>query len=233
MQMKKINRRVKFASKGINAGDDDLTIDTLDEQLNEIVSMPEEVAEEPEEEASEIASILAAANELLSACDDREKKEEASEEAEAVLAEADKVIEMCEAAEKAELPDEKEIVESEEQQVLKECSDLEKKLEGADCPDCGKEQCECKKASETKKGIEDDITDTANGGDPSVSELPDTKIDCGTDKEVFGRNTDSEYVASITKKLDRVAAALERRGMNRMAFRIDQLSDRLEASVRK
>lgn len=228
MQMKKINRRVKFASKGINAGDDDLTIDTLDEQLNEIVSMPEEVSEE-----SEVASIVAEANKLLSACDQQDGQEKDTAEAEAVLAEADEVIKTCDELEKAELPDEKEIVGSEEQQVLKECADLEKKLEEANCPDCGKEQCECKKASETKKGIEDDITDTANGGDPSVSEIPDTKIDCDTDKEVFGRNTDSEYVASITKKLDRVAAALERRGMNRMAFRIDQLSDRLEASVRK
>ena len=81
-------------------------------------------------------------------------------------------------------------------------------------------------------GIEDSIGDEANGGDPSVSELPDTKIDCESDKEVFGRSTDSEYVAKITARLDRVAAALEARGMKKMAFRVDQLSDKLEASIR-
>ena len=101
------------------------------------------------------------------------------------------------------------------------------------CPECGKEPCECKKvASEVNPGIEDSIGDEANGGDPSVSELPDTKIDCESDKEVFGRSTDSEYVAKITARLDRVAAALEARGMKKMAFRVDQLSDKLEASIR-
>ena len=87
-------------------------------------------------------------------------------------------------------------------------------------------------ASEAMPGIEDKIGDEANGGDPSVSELPDTKIDCESYKDVFGQNTDSEYVAKITARLDRVASALEARGMKKMAFRVDQLSDKLEASIR-
>ncbi len=91
---------------------------------------------------------------------------------------------------------------------------------------------EDKTASETKPGIEDKIGDEANGGDPSVSDLPDTKIDCDSDKEVFGQNTDSEYVASIVKRLDIVAAALEKRNMVKMAFRVDQLTDQIEASIR-
>jgi len=158
----------------------------------------------------------------------------------------------------AELPDDQKVVEGdhdvldslkaddadadEAKQVLAEAEELEKQLDActaADaCPDCGKEPCECNKeasekvASEVKPGIEDKIGDEAHGGDPSVSDLPDTKIDCETDKEVFGQNTDSEYVAKITARLDRVATALEKRGMKKMAFRVDQLSDRLEASVR-
>lgn len=137
-----------------------------------------------------------------------------------VIAEADEILKECEEDEER-LPDSKPIV-SEEEGVLKECDDLEKKIARIR-----------RKASESKPGVEDKIGDEAHGGDPSVSTLPDTKVKCETDKQVFGQNTDSAYVARITRKLDRVASALERRGMKRMAFRIDQLSDRLEASVRK
>ena len=158
-----------------------------------------------------------------------------------------------------ELPDDKEVVADHDvQDILKEADELEdeidrietateadeleKKLQACEepkkaekCPECGEEECKCaseKTASETAPGIEDKIGDEANGGDPSVSELPDTKIDCETDKEVFGQNSDSEYIARITARLDRVADALDARGMKRMAFRVDQLSDKLEASIR-
>jgi len=88
-------------------------------------------------------------------------------------------------------------------------------------------------ASEEAPGVEDEITDTANGGDPTVSEVAPggDDVDVQTDGEVFP--TDSEYVAKITARLDRVADILEKRGMKRMAFRIDRLSDQLESSLNK
>lgn len=76
-----------------------------------------------------------------------------------------------------------------------------------------------------------EIGDEANGGDPSVSEIVKTDVDVNTDAEVFP--TDSEYVAKVTARLDRVADILEKRGMKKMAYRLDVLSDKLEASVRK
>lgn len=88
-------------------------------------------------------------------------------------------------------------------------------------------------ASEEAPGVEDEITDTATGGDPTVSEIAPggEGVEVQTDGEVFP--TDSEYVAKITARLDRVADILEKRGMKRMAFRIDRLSDQLEASLNK
>lgn len=220
--MKKENR--KFASEDI------LAIEELAEQLASELNVNDDIEQIEDETADEVPivedptpdEVIAAAEELL----------------------AD-----------AELPDEQKIVgDHDVQDILKDADELEDELDrheviadadaledeldscataGECCPECGKEPCECKKvASEVNPGIEDSIGDEANGGDPSVSELPDTKIDCESDKEVFGRNTDSEYVAKITARLDRVAAALEARGMKKMAFRVDQLSDKLEASIR-
>ena len=220
--MKKENR--KFASEDI------LAIEELAEQLASELDVNDDIEQIEDETADEVPivedptpdEVIAAAEELL----------------------AD-----------AELPDEQKIVgDHDVQDILKDADELEDELDrheviaDADaledeldacttasecCPECGKEPCECKKvASEVNPGIEDNIGDEANGGDPSVSELPDTKIDCESDKEVFGRSTDSEYVAKITARLDRVAAALEARGMKKMAFRVDQLSDKLEASIR-
>ena len=54
-------------------------------------------------------------------------------------------------------------------------------------------------ASETTPGIEDEIGDEAKGGDPSVSNLVDTKVDVSTDKEVYP--TKSEYVAKLQKHI--------------------------------
>lgn len=139
----------------------------------------------------------------------------------------------------AELPDEQEIISADDEadEILAEAEELEKQLEEAgeefapeeDCPKCGSAECKC--ASEVAPGIEDEIGDEAHGGDPTVSTIIDNTVDCDTDKEVFGQNTDSEYVAKVVARLDRVASALEKRGMKKMAFRIDQLSDRLEASI--
>ena len=132
----------------------------------------------------------------------------------AIMKEANDFLTAC----GTELPDDKgdNAVLSEEEKVLGECKEVEAKI-----------------ASIEKSGIEDEIGDQVKGGEPSVSELAKTKIDCDTKKDVIGKQSDSEYVASITQRLDRVANALEKRGMRRMAFRIDQLSDRLEASVKK
>lgn len=81
------------------------------------------------------------------------------------------------------------------------------------------------------EGIEKEIGDEAGGGDPSISEVVDSDIDVSTDAEVFPTN--SKYVASIVKRLDRVANILEKRGMKKMAYRVDVLSDRLESSIKR
>jgi hypothetical protein len=95
------------------------------------------------------------------------------------------------------------------------------------------EEEETTTASEVTPGIEDEIGDEANGGDPSVSEIAEggEGVEVSTDAEVFP--TESEYVAKITARLDRVANYLEKHGQKKMAYRIDLLSDRLEASIRK
>lgn len=225
--MEKENR--KFASEDI------LAIEELAEQLASELNVDDDI-EQVEDETADAVPIV-----------EDPTPDEVTAAAEELLADA-------------ELPDEQKIVgDHDVQDVLKEANELEDEIDrqeaaadadalekeldacttaGESCPECGKEPCECNKeasekvASEVKPGIEDKIGDEANGGDPSVSELPDTKIDCESDKEVFGQNTDSEYVAKITARLDRVAAALEARGMKKMAFRVDQLSDKLEASIR-
>lgn len=220
--MKKENR--KFASEDI------LAIEELAEQLASELNVNDDIEQIEDETADEVPIV-----------EDQTPDE--------VIAAAEKLLA------DAELPDEQKIVgDHDVQDILKDADELDDELDrheviadadaledeldacttaGECCPECGKEPCECKKvASEVNPGIEDSIGDEANGGDPSVSELPDTKIDCESDKEVFGRNTDSEYVAKITARLDRVAAALEARGMKKMAFRVDQLSDKLEASIR-
>lgn len=88
-------------------------------------------------------------------------------------------------------------------------------------------------ASEVAPGIEDEIGDEVHGGDPSTSEVAPggDEVETSTDAEVFP--TESEYVSSIVKRLDRVANYLEKKGQKRMAYRIDMLSDKLEASLNK
>ena len=225
--MEKENR--KFASEDI------LAIEELAEQLASELNVDDDIEQVEDETADAVPivedptpdEVTAAAEELLADAElPDEQKIVGDHDVQDVLKEAD------------ELEDE-----IDRQEVAADADALEKELDacttaGESCPECGKEPCECNKeasekvASEVKPGIEDKIGDEVNGGDPSVSELPDTKIDCESDKEVFGQNTDSEYVAKITARLDRVAAALEARGMKKMAFRVDQLSDKLEASIR-
>ena len=225
--MKKENR--KFASEDI------LAIEELAEQLASELDVDDDIEQVEDETADAVPivedsisdEVIAAAEELLADAElPDEQKIVGDHDVQDIMKEAD------------ELEDE-----LDRHDVIAEADDLEKELDacttaGETCPECGKEPCECKKeaskkmASEVNPGIEDNIGDEANGGDPSVSELPDTKIDCESDKEVFGQNTNSEYVAKITARLDRVASALEARGMKKMAFRVDQLSDKLEASIR-
>ena len=89
-------------------------------------------------------------------------------------------------------------------------------------------------ASEDVPGIEDDIEDTAKGGDPTVQEVVDqgsaAKKEISTDAEVFPTN--SEYVASIVTRLDKIASYLEKTGRKTLAYRIDRVSDKLETTIK-
>lgn len=144
-------------------------------------------------------------------------------EAQSFLAE----IEKLGCGDNTELPDDKTIV-SDEQKVLDECDEVEASIDKIE-----KDEFKAKSASVENKGIEDEIGDEANGGDQSVSNEVKNDVDTQTDKEVYGQNTSCSYVASITHRLDRVANILEGMGHKRMAFRIDRLSDALEAQASK
>ena len=222
--MEKKNRR--FASEDI------LAIEELAEQLSDELNMNDVEAGEagdvvPINEDNDAEAVLAEAEQMLADAElPDDQKVVADHDVKDILDAADDVEKDINAAEERE----------EAAEVIADAEQLEKELDACtagECPECGKEPCQCKKASEVKPGIEDKIGDEANGGDPSVSDIVDNDIDTATDKEVYGQNTDSEYVAKITARLDRVANALEKRGMKKMAFRVDQLSDRLEASIRK
>ena len=66
------------------------------------------------------------------------------------------------------------------------------------CDECNDEKPvveENKTASEKEPGIEDEIGDETDGGDPSVSKLVKSDVDVSTDKEVFPTN--SKYVAKL------------------------------------
>ena len=115
----------------------------------------------------------------------------------------------------------------EKEQVFSD-EELEQVMEALDDDDeC--QNCEVT-ASETESGIEDEITDTVGGGDPTTSEVApggeEAKSEVQTDAEVYP--TESAYVASLVRKFDRIADELEKKGMKRLAYRLDKLSDRLE-----
>ena len=219
---------LKFASEEFEA--DDITVEELEEQLSDELDMDDV-------ELDEVKELDVEADEEL------DKEEVKVSEEDKILAEAEALLKAFEADEEA--PVEEEVKVSEEDKILAECEEVEAQIaaaEGADLPD-DKEivseeevEAECEEtetniASEVDDGVVDKIGDEAHGGDPSVSDIVDTKVDVSTDKEVFPTN--SEYVARITKRLDRVANILEKRGLKRMAFRVDQLSDKLESSIRK
>jgi hypothetical protein len=225
--MRNLKKSNRFASEEFTA-EDIIAIEELEEQLADELEM-----DDVKVETSEDDELIAEAEEILKAF---EEEEPAAEPAPAVEAEeetpAAEETPAVEAEADTEVPDDKEII-SEEEEILKACEELEAKIaayESKEACDEVKEE-EVKTASETTPGIEDEIGDEAKGGDPSVSTITDSKVDVSTDKEVFPTN--SEYVAKITARLDRVANILEKRGMKRMAFRVDQLSDKLEASIRK
>lgn len=147
------------------------------------------------------------------------------------------------------VPDDKDIVmadededeEAERQKVLAACDQLEKKINLAAESDEVKDEIKKaekaiedteKKASVEEKGIEDEIGNEAFGEDPSVSTAVESDVDCETPKQTVSSN--SEYIAKkCTAKLDRCAEILEKRGMKRIAFAIDKISDEIEASLKK
>ena len=160
-----------------------------------------------------------------------------------IVAEAEAFINSLEATE---VPDDKGVVEQEE--FKEQCAEVESMIAEAEkkeetqaeaqeaasvLAECEAVEASIRRASIYKKGIEDSIRDTAGGLEKTVSELPSTKIKTNTRKEVFGKGTNSAYVASITKRLDRVATILEKRGDLRMAFRVDRLADALEQEINK
>lgn len=223
--MRSLETRNRFASEELEA-EDIIAIEALEEQLADELEM-EDVNKA---DGSEEKELIAEAEEILKAFE-----EEAEETPAAPAPEEAPAAPAVEAEDKAdtEVPDDKEIL-SEEEEIIAACEELEAKIAVFEAEEeinaCGDTE-EVKTASETTPGIEDEIGDEAKGGDPSVSTITDSKVDVSTDKEVFPTN--SEYVAKITARLDRVANILEKRGMKRMAFRVDQLSDKLEASIRK
>jgi len=108
--------------------------------------------------------------------------------------------------------------------------DLEQQIEAA-IQDLDDESLE---ASEVEPGVEDTISDTAVGGDPTVQEVvpqgDEAKKMVQEDSEVFPTN--SEYVAKLVDRLDKVASVLENDGKQALALRIDKVSDYLEANIK-
>ena len=224
--MKNLRNRNRFAQE-IN--EDDMTIEELEYQLSDELDVDEDDVDMSEMTQLESDDLVKEANELLAAFENSEKVTEAEDQDDEVA----EVIKACKELEEkitaAEKEFEVEDKDDEVAEVIKACEELEEKVTATEEPNLPDEESIV--ASETTPGIEDEIGDEAKGGDPSVSDLVDTKVDVSTDKEVYPTN--SEYVASITKRLDRVATILEKRGMKRMAFRVDQLSDKLESSICK
>ena len=134
--------------------------------------------------------------------------------------EVEKQIARIETAEKEQ--EQKKAEAKEASEILASCDEIERRIVAAE-----------RKASTVEKGIEDRIGDQKNGGQPSVSSLAKTKVETGTRKEVFGTNSRSQYVASITRRLDRVADILEKQGKIKMAFRIDRLADAIEQEANR
>lgn len=224
--MKELKRRSRFAGEADL--DDQITSleGELSEELEEVEGAPaaEDDTEIPvvEEEAEAPVPAPVADDDEISAS--------------ALIAQADALIasiEGKEASTDTTVADDKEI-------IGKEIAEIEAKIAAVQAKEQEKSETACvaqeledverKIASIEKKGIEDEITQTVSGAEPTTSNVVKTKIDVETLPEVAGSN--SEYVAKITKRLDRVANILEKRGMKRLAFRVDQLSDKIESSIK-
>lgn len=192
--------------------DDEIVVDEMTEQAPEELEVEDIETDDLEAAIKEAEEMIGDDEEIVVGDDEVDDIDDDIAVAEDMLAPT--------ADDEVELPDDEEIVNAEDvQEVLDACDELEQQL-GDDAIT----------ASEEEPGVEDEIGDEANGGDSSVSELPDTQIDTATDAEVYP--TESQYVAHLTARLDKIATALERKGLKRMAFRVDKLSDELENSVR-
>lgn len=219
--MRNLKRLNRFASESLEA-EDVVAIEALEEQLADQLGI-----EDVNPKVSENDELVAEAEKILKDFETEETQDEVKQ----VIESCDKLEKEIESSEADTVaPDDKAII-SEEKEILDACEKLEAKIASMEAEEAPAPVEEVKTASEVKPGVEDEIGDEADGGDASVSSIVDTKIDVSTDKEVFPTN--SEYVAKITARLDRVANILEKRGMKRMALRVDQLSDKLEASILK
>lgn len=143
-----------------------------------------------------------------------------------IVSETNDIINACDMLEsriakieqKEEEEEEKKKNAKEASEILASCDEVERKIVAAE-----------RRASTVGKGIEDRIGDQAHGISDVVLGLRSGRPEgLGTRKGVFGTNSRSQYVASITKRLDRVADILEKQGKKRMAFRIDRLADAIE-----
>lgn len=212
-QYRKLLASIDALEDVVTNADDEVVVDELIEQA------PEELEVENIDDASELEEAIKAAEEMIG--DDEELGDEEDIVDEDIAIAEDVLAPIADDDDELVLPDDDgDIVSSEEvQEVLDACDELEQQLDA-----------DALTASETQPGVEDEIGDEANGGDASVSNLADAEIDTKTDAEVFP--TESEYVARVTARLDKIATALERKGLKRMAFRVDKLSDELENSIK-
>lgn len=211
--MSELKRRRRFANSFFADEDVEETITTLEEQLSDELDT-EDIPQDDQDVEIQVINEDEVDDDEVD--DDDVDDDDDDVSVDALMAQADELLASCEANNDTTVSDDAEI-------ISKECAELEAKIASI-------EKEEEKKASEVARGIEDEIGDEARGGDPSVSEIVKNDVECSSYKEVFPTN--SKYVANITKRLDRVATILEKRGMKRLAFRVDQLSDKLESSIK-
>ena len=213
--MSELKRRRRFANSFFADEDVEETITTLEEQLSDELDT-EDIPQDDEDVEIQVINEDEVDDNDDEIDDEDDEVDDDDVSVDALMAQADELLASCEASNDTTVSDDAEI-------IAKECDELEAKIASI-------EKEEVKKASEFAHGIEDEIGDEARGGDPSVSEVVKNDVECSSYKEVFPTN--SQYVANITKRLDRVATILEKRGMKRLAFRVDQLSDKLESSIK-
>ena len=83
-----------------------------------------------------------------------------------------------------------------------------------------------RRASEVADGIEDEIQDTAGGGDPTTSFVADggeeAKAEVSTDAEVFP--TEGDKVTANYRKMKRIASQLLKAGHRKQAARVNKLA---------